>query len=744
MLQLGELNVILGADDKPMLQGLDAAETRARQGGQAAGEGWGREYAGEVQRGAKRGASSGADAMRDGLGKFEGAGIAIGAAAGAALAVGVASAIDLSKAQAKFEAQIGDAGYAKDLGEVAGRLYTSGLGQSIDDNMTAVRAVISSGLVAEDAGADAIEDITSRAAGLAEVFGQDVTQASRAAGQMIRTGLASDANQAFDILTRGFQQTGDLADDLLDTFSEYSTQFRVLGVDGQTAMGLMSQGLHAGARDADTVADALKEFAIRAIDGSKTTAEGFKAIGLSARKMETEIGAGGERSAAALDLTLDRLRGMKDPVERNAAAVALFGTKAEDLGEALFSLDPSEAVAALGDVEGASGKMADTLEQSAGAKLDGFKRRVQQAFVEKLGQAVPHLEKVINFLREHKDVVTGVVIGLGVFAAAVGTARAAIAVYNGAMMIAKVSTAAWTAATKGAVAAKAAFTAATNAGIITQARSAAAMVASKAAMLASAVATNVAAAAQWLLNVAMSANPLGLIIIAVIALVGVFILLWNKCDWFRNFWIAAWDMIKGAIGAVWNWVKDNWPLLLAIITGPIGLAVLAITKNWDKIKAGATAVWHWITDKFTALISFVKGLPGKISKAASGMWDGVKNAFRSVINWIIRKWNGLSFSIPSVDMPGIGKVGGFTLSTPNIPELATGGDITRAGMAVVAERGPELITLPAGAQVRPLGRDSSGQATARVEGTVEVKATCPTCQIVHQRQYIAARGGNVQ
>ena len=48
---------------------------------------------------------------------------------------------------------------------------------------------------------------------------------------------------------------------------------------------------------------------------------------------------------------------------------------------------------------------------------------------------------------------------------------------------------------------------------------------------------------------------------------------------------AAWDAVVGAVQFVWNWIKDNWPLLLAILTGPIGVAVALIVTHWDTIKA---------------------------------------------------------------------------------------------------------------------------------------------------------------
>ena len=71
----------------------------------------------------------------------------------------------------------------------------------------------------------------------------------------------------------------------------------------------------------------------------------------------------------------------------------------------------------------------------------------------------------------------------------------------------------------------------------------------------------------------------------------------NNSEAFRNFWIGAWEMIKGAALAVWNWVKDNWRNILGFLTGPIGLAVRYISKHWDDIKAGATRVKDWIVEK---------------------------------------------------------------------------------------------------------------------------------------------------
>lgn len=347
--------------------------------------------------------SAGAEKAGTGMmGSLKGLGwAAAGVAIGAVLMDGFTKALDAEKAGDKLAAQIGATPeMSAEFGALAGRMYADAYGESITDVTEAIRAVWQSGLIPEDAAIADIEAITATAMDFASAMDEDVTKSVRAAAKMIKTGMAEDGQQAFDILTRGMQQGADDADDLLDTFAEYPTMFRDLGLSGEQSMGLLVQGLKAGARDADTVADSLKEFAIRAQDGSKTSAEGFKAIGLNAKEMTDIFARGGPEAAAALDTVLDRLRDIEDPVERNAAAVALFGTKAEDLGDALFSLDPSAAVDALGNVEGAAAKMGDTLNDNASTRIESFKRTLEQDLVNFIGgNVLPSLSALVDGLK---------------------------------------------------------------------------------------------------------------------------------------------------------------------------------------------------------------------------------------------------------------------------------------------------------------------------------------------------------
>jgi hypothetical protein len=572
--------------------------------------------------------------------KIKGSAAVAGVAIGAALAAGVASMLEQSKTQALLEAQLGAGGdFAKDLGEISGALYSRGVAATLEEANAAIKGVWQNGLINEDATNAEIEAVSAKVVNLSTLMGEEADRTSAAVSQMLRTGMAKSSEEAFDILTRGIQQGVNKSDDLLDTFNEYGTQFRKLGLDGPAAMGLLSQAIKAGARDSDTAADALKEFSIKSIDGSKAAANGYKLLGLDAEKMTATMARGGDFANEGLATVLERLRAIKDPVKQNAAAVGLFGTKAEDLGQALYAMDPTTAADGLGKVAGAAQKAGDTLEQSAGAKLDSFKRKAQAALVEKLAEAVPYIEKTFGWLQANSSWVVPLATALGIFAAAIG-------VIVGAMKL-------W-------------------------------------------------AIVQTVLNLALWTSPITWIVLGVILLVAAIVLIATKTKWFQNIWNAAWGWIKGAAMAVWNWLKSNWPLLLAIITGPIGLAVRYVVQHWGAIKRAAGAAWDWIKNKVSTFAGWLGGLPARIGGKLSGMWNGLWSGFKSIVNRIIGAWNGLSFGIPSFSFAGM-SYGGMSVGTPDIPYLATGGDVRRSGLAVIHKG--ERVT-PA-AQVTPLSRTAS-------------------------------------
>ncbi|WP_405793349.1 phage tail tape measure protein [Streptomyces sp. NBC_01506] len=357
------------------------SEAAGQEGGQAAGEGFTGQMGG---------------ALKGGL-------AAVGLAAAAIFAKGFMDALDQTRIDGRIQATLGSTPQqAKQYGEAAGQLYAHGITGSVEEAAAAVSGIMRSGILPPEATNAQIEEITGKVANLSDVFELDLGQTSNAVGQILKNGLAKDGTEALDILTAGMQRMGPRADDMADSFNEYSTKFRDLGLSANDAMGLMSQGLQAGARDTDIVSDALKEFQIRATDGSKASADAYTEIGLNAEEMTRKIAAGGPGAKQGLQQVLDGIKAIKDPAEKNAAAVGLFGTTAEDLGQALFALDPKTAVKALGDTAGAADKMGDALHNNASAKIEQFKRTAEVALTNFVGNKV--LPSLISFAGTAKDV----------------------------------------------------------------------------------------------------------------------------------------------------------------------------------------------------------------------------------------------------------------------------------------------------------------------------------------------------
>jgi phage-related minor tail protein len=306
--------------------------------------------------------------------KMGAAGAAV--AVGGALMSGISAAMDKEAVTDKLDAQLGASeGVAKHAGEVAGNLYNNAFGESMEDAANAVKSVLQAGVVGKNATKEELEKTTERAMNLATVMEVDVSEASRAAGVMMKNGLAKNATEAFDIITKATQNGMNVSGDLLDTITEYSPQFKALGMDGTKSMGMIQQAMKAGARDTDFAADAIKEFAIRSKDGSTLSAQAYKDLGMNADEMFKTFAEGGPEADRAMGHVLDRIREIEDPVKRSQTAVALFGTKAEDLQDALFAIDPATAVDAFGKVGGAADKMGDTLNDNAKAKIESFKRK---------------------------------------------------------------------------------------------------------------------------------------------------------------------------------------------------------------------------------------------------------------------------------------------------------------------------------------------------------------------------------
>ncbi|MEV4457008.1 phage tail tape measure protein [Microbispora sp. NPDC049633] len=308
------------------------------------------------------------------IGSFKGLGwAAAGTAVAGLLMSAIESALEREDLFATLSAKVGAFGKESErLGKIAGDLYAQAYGESLSDVTDALAKVYQNIPGAAKLGDDALKKTSAQAITTGKIMDEDLGKVTAAVGQMMKTGLAKNAEEAFDILIRGQQEGVNKSEDLLDTFNEYSTIFRDLGLSGTDALGLMSQGLKAGARDSDTVADALKELDIRVKDMS--AAKALKGLGLNAQEMQAAFAKGGPKAREALDQILTKLGQVKDPAERSQLAVALFGTKAEDMAKSINNLNLDKAKGAVGGFKNAIQTADSEINNTMSASTDKWSR----------------------------------------------------------------------------------------------------------------------------------------------------------------------------------------------------------------------------------------------------------------------------------------------------------------------------------------------------------------------------------
>jgi phage-related minor tail protein len=255
------------------------------------------------------------------------AGLGIGGLIGSAIGDG----LDKVNLTPHLQNQMGaSAEVAAKAGQTAGHVFAQGFTSDKGMIVDAISSLSSEVVNWSNLTQGEQEKISGGAVKVGQTFNQDVTGVIAAASAMVTNRLAPDFNSAFDLITVGFQNVGSRGDDLLETLQEYSGYFTQLGLSGEDAMGLIIQMMKAGARDTDYASDAIKEFGIRAIDGTQQTADGFAAIGLNAKSMSEQVGRGGDSARLALGDVIKALQNIKDPVAQNIAGAALFGTQWED------------------------------------------------------------------------------------------------------------------------------------------------------------------------------------------------------------------------------------------------------------------------------------------------------------------------------------------------------------------------------------------------------------------------------
>ncbi|MEZ4684202.1 MAG: phage tail tape measure protein, partial [Caldilineaceae bacterium] len=305
-------------------------------------------------------------------------GVVIGAATAAATAItaiGV-SAFNVSRETEKAAAAMAAAlniprEEAEQFADVARNIYGNNFADSVTDAGDAVASVVRTLKLAADD--PSLQSITEKAIALRDSFGEEVNETvSTARSLMENFGVSAD--QAFDLITAGFQRGLNRSDDFLDTINEYSVQFGNGGASAQEFFSIMESGLQGGMLGTDKAADAFKEFRVRILDGSKTTADGLAQIGLNVDDVTTAIDSGSMDIVDAWNLVIGKLKETEDQSVLMQAGVALIGTQFEDLGQdAVLAMEITKD--AFADVSGATDALNKRYE-TFGDFMSGLWRRL--------------------------------------------------------------------------------------------------------------------------------------------------------------------------------------------------------------------------------------------------------------------------------------------------------------------------------------------------------------------------------
>ena len=591
----------------------------------------------------------------------------------------------------------------ENLRDVMENVYADNFGEDVADVADAV-ALVDRNMANLDK--NGLTNATEGALALRDAFEYDVAESTRAA-EAIRKNFGSSAEEAFSLIAAGAQNGLDYSGELIDTINEYSSQFSKLGFTADGMFNLLQSGADSTAWNLDKVGDAIKEFSIRAIDGSDTTVAAFKDLGYNAEEIMATFAAGGEGANEAFFDVINTLLDVDDQVKRDALGVALFGTMWEDLGvEAMEAM--AGASQAAYDTEGALEQInqvryndldsalqgigrqmevsllpaADAVYQSlmdnmpeiteameevspviaeiaedfadwaGGAISDGLPVLVDgiKDFADWAGKAYDKAQPFLSFLWEHKGTVLAVAAALRVLGPAIGAVTTAMSMYSKA---------------KGFVALL------QQSGKITQ----------------------ITGAFKAFGSALM--GPLG-IIIAVAAAIALLYKNWDTVKaWLVNFgntvnqiWTNFSNMVGNAIAAI----GEKFPLLGAYLQGWWESIQAAV----DNVKAIFQNIIDFISNVFSGnwsaawqnIVNIFGNLFGMIVNLAKAPINGVISA----INWVISKINSISVTIPDW-VPG---VGGTTLgfSIPTIPQLAEGGIATSPTLAEIGEGGEPEAVMP--------------------------------------------------
>jgi phage-related minor tail protein len=644
------------------------------------------------------------------LGMMGGAAAALGGVLAGALVAGAGAAIaglgglfvmgdNLKESLNKLQMQTGaNAEEMAIMEESLKNIYKAGYGdsfQEISDTMALAKQSTS-------AMGEELQFLTQDSLMLRDTFGIEMSESLRAAQTMMEQ-FGADGTQAMAYIAEATQKGLNQNEDLVDTIEEYSIYFKTAGLDAQDMFGILENASKAGVRNLDFVGDAFKEMVIRTKDGSKSTTEAYQALGLNAKQMQDDFAAGGEKGKQAYQTMMEALNKIEDPVKRNTVGVSLFGTKFEDL--------EAGAIAAMANLDGTIEGSVDTLNtineikyDSFGAALSGIGRNLMMGVFE------PFQEKVMPVVNEFANWIAS---KMPVAEQIMNTTFSAIFDSVGVV---------W------------AF-----------------------------FKDNILPIFQEYFSQMQSQLPLIKEIFK-----AVFSAIWEVAKTVWNFfkdnilpifidlytWISGhmptiratvetvFNKIVEVVSKVWAFFKDNilpilerlfefiqskMPQIRSIVETAFNIIANVVRIVWDIFENILLPVlkklWEWVSPYIPKVQKIIEDAFSAIFDAVDvvvGVFDDVVSAVRDAIDWLTF-WDNKKVSKKTIEVEEKRTSKGGNQA----PGFAVGTNFAPGGLALVGERGPELVELPRGSKVNTANRTNQMLSQSETKQPVVIQIVSP-------------------
>ena len=447
---------------------------------------------------------------------------------------------------------------------------------------------------------------------LAAVSGGDVALASEGAATALR-GFGLEADQAghvADVFARAAADTNAEVTDMSEAMKYIAPVANAMGLsieETAAAVGIMSDAGVKGSQAGTTLRGALSRIA----KPTKAMRDTMADLGISFYDSEGNMISLQDQ----IGVLSESFEGMTQE-QKNQALVTLYGQESLSGMMALIDKGPDSLgslTKSLEESDGAADEMARTMQDNMNSSIEQMLGALESAAIviqDILAPAISAVADYIGGLAEKfvsapKWVQTAIV-SLGLFAAAVGPILFGVGKLMKLFQTVKV----------GILALKSGF----------------------------AVFNTVVSAVGGGLKAVfavIAANPIILLIAAIVAAVAAFIYFWNTSEEFRNFFIGMWEAIKEAVGVVIEWIKESWA---SMVEGAKN-AVESVKQAWADTKQWFADLWQGIKDSAAAMW-------GGTKQVFNDAVDSVVSAWNSVADWFADLWNGIKSTVSKI----VGKI----------------------------------------------------------------------------------------